>query len=63
MQKVGLSLENLAGITSNLNAQVSSNTNMLHEVSDAIRHTDEFVQGLKQFWLFRRTFKKIEEEE
>jgi ABC-type transporter Mla subunit MlaD len=63
MQKVGLSLENLAGITSNLNAQVNSNTNMLHEVSDAIRHTDEFVQGLKQFWLFRRTFKRIEEEE
>lgn len=61
MNKVGVSLENLASVTSNLNAQVSSNTNMLGEISAAIRHTDEFVQGLKQFWLFRRTFKKIDE--
>jgi hypothetical protein len=61
MNKVGVSLENLASVTSNLNAQVNSNTNMLGEISAAIRHTDEFVQGLKQFWLFRRTFKKMEE--
>lgn len=58
MGQVGESLNNLALITSNLNAQVQSNTNMLGEVSDAIRHTDEFVQGMKRFWLFRGTFKK-----
>ena len=62
MHKVGVSLENLAGITSNLHAQVNSNTNMMSEISAAIRHTDEFVQGLKRFWLFRRTFKKMEDE-
>ena len=62
MDKVGLSLVNLAGITSNLNVQVNSNTNILAEVSQAIRHTDEFVQGMKKFWLLRGTFKKIEKE-
>ncbi|MGB0581859.1 MAG: hypothetical protein ACPGVU_19365, partial [Limisphaerales bacterium] len=62
MDKVGLSLINLAGITSNLNVQVNSNTNILGEVSEAIRHTDDFVQGMKKFWLLRGTFKKIEKE-
>lgn len=58
MDKVGMSLENLANITSNLQVQVNSNTNMLGEISSAIRHTDEFVQGMKKFWLFRSTFRK-----
>lgn len=62
MDKVGLSIMNLAGITSNLNVQVNSNTNILSEVSTAIRHTDDFVQGMKKFWLLRGTFKKIEKE-
>ncbi|MBG90130.1 MAG: hypothetical protein CMO80_24975 [Verrucomicrobiales bacterium] len=62
MFQVGKSLDNLALITSNLNAQVSNNTNMLSEISDAIRHTDEFVQGMKRFWLFRSTFKKKKQE-
>ncbi|MFT6620115.1 MAG: ABC-type transporter Mla subunit MlaD [Limisphaerales bacterium] len=58
MNQVGESLNNLALITSNLNAQVNSNTNILSEISGTIRHTDEFVQGMKRFWLFRGTFKK-----
>jgi hypothetical protein len=37
---------------------VNSNTNILSEISGTIRHTDEFVQGMKRFWLFRGTFKK-----
>jgi hypothetical protein len=50
------SLDNLAGITSNLNRQVEANTNLLSSVSDAVVHADQFVQGLKHFWLFRHLF-------
>jgi ABC-type transporter Mla subunit MlaD len=57
MQKLGLSLDNLATITSNLNAQAQSNTNVLSEVSDMIRHTDQLVQGLKRHWFFKGAFK------
>jgi len=58
MEDVSASLKNVASITSNLNAQVTNNTNILGEVSQAVKHTDEFVQGMKKFWLFRSTFKK-----
>ena len=58
MDKIGMSLENLANITSNLQVQVNSNTNMLSEITSAIRHTDEFVQGMKKHWLLRSSFKK-----
>lgn len=50
-------LDNLADITSNLNNQVEANTNLLSSISGAVTHSDEFVQGLKRFWLFRRLFK------
>ncbi|TAK97173.1 MAG: MCE family protein [Verrucomicrobia bacterium] len=50
-------LDHLAGITSNLNAQVQANTNMLKEVSDAVVHADDLVQGLKRHWLLRSAFK------
>lgn len=50
-------LDNLAGITGNLNHQVQANTNLVTSVSDAIVHADQFVQGLKRFWLFRHLFK------
>jgi hypothetical protein len=52
------SLDNLAGITSNLNQQVQVNSNIVSNVSNAIVHSDEFVQGLKRFWLFRHLFKE-----
>ena len=56
-EKLTLSLDNLANITSNLNAQVQSNTNVLSEISVAVVHTDELVQGLKRHWLLRSAFK------
>jgi ABC-type transporter Mla subunit MlaD len=51
------SLDSLANITSNLNAQVQGNSNLVQEVSDVIVHSDEFVQGLKHHWLLRSAFK------
>ena len=58
VEKLSLSLDNLAGITSNLNAQVQSNTNILSEISKAVVHTDELVQGLKRHWLLKSAFKE-----
>ena len=52
-----LSLNNLANITSNLNAQVQVNSNMLKQISDIVVHSDDFVQGLKRHWLLRSAFK------
>ncbi|MDB6018032.1 MAG: Mce related protein [Pedosphaera sp.] len=51
------SLDSLANVTSNLNNQVQSNTNILTRISDAIVHSDQFVQGLKRHWLFRSAFR------
>ena len=61
--QVSESLENLAGITSNLNWQVQQNTNMLSSVSDAVVHADELVQGLKRHWLLKSAFKEEKERE
>lgn len=57
-ENLALSLDSLAGITSNLNAQVQSNTNMLGSISQAVTDTDDLVQGLKRHWLMRSAFKK-----
>lgn len=57
VEELAKSLENLAGITSNLNAQVQANTNIVSSVSDAIVHTDELIQGLKRHWLLRSAFR------
>lgn len=57
-ESLAVSLENLAGITSNLNAQVQSNTNMLGSISQTVTDTDDLVQGLKKHWLLRSAFKK-----
>jgi hypothetical protein len=51
-------LVQLAGITSNLNAQVQANTNMLGTISKTVGDADDFVQGLKHHWLLRSAFKK-----
>ncbi|MGA2683890.1 MAG: MlaD family protein [Verrucomicrobiota bacterium] len=48
----------MAGITSNLNAQVQANTNMLGVISKTVGDADNFVQGLKHHWLLRSAFKK-----
>jgi ABC-type transporter Mla subunit MlaD len=55
--QVGATLENLAGITSNLNMQVQANSNMLGGISKAIIDADDFVQGLKRHWFLRSAFK------
>ena len=57
MENLGRSLDNLANLTSNLNSQVQVNTNVLSEMSAAIVHADDLVQGLKRHWLLRSAFK------
>ncbi|MHB8523934.1 MAG: MlaD family protein [Limisphaerales bacterium] len=51
------SLDSLADITSNLNAQVQVNTNILSSISRVITNADDFVQGLKRHWLLRSAFR------
>jgi hypothetical protein len=55
---LGRSLDNLAGITSNLHSQVEANTNILAQISKTIVDADQFVQGLKRHWLLRSAFKE-----
>jgi ABC-type transporter Mla subunit MlaD len=50
-------LENLANVTSNLNAQVQANDAILSQISSAVTNADEFVQGLKGHWLLRGAFR------
>jgi ABC-type transporter Mla subunit MlaD len=50
-------LTQIADITSNLNAQVQSNSNMLGGISKAVTDADDLVQGLKRHWLLRSAFK------
>ena len=51
-------LINLADITSNLNAQVQANSNILGSISKIVVDTDNLVQGLKRHWLLRSAFKQ-----
>jgi ABC-type transporter Mla subunit MlaD len=57
-EEISRSLDNLAGITSNLNNQVQANSNMLTQISDIVVHGDQFIQGLKHYWLLRSAFKE-----
>ena len=50
-------LIHLSDITSNLNAQVQANTNLLGGISKAVTDADDLVQGLKRHWLLRSAFK------
>jgi ABC-type transporter Mla subunit MlaD len=54
---IGQTLENLAGITSNFNAQVQANSNLLWGVSKTVTDADGFIQGLKHHWLLRSAFR------
>jgi ABC-type transporter Mla subunit MlaD len=60
--KVALNLDQslvyLANITSNLNAQVQRNDQILSQLSAMITNADSFVQGLKHHWLLRSAFRK-----
>jgi ABC-type transporter Mla subunit MlaD len=58
MENFSRTLNNLADITSNLNAQVQANTNMLESISSMVQNTDTLVQGLQKHWLLRSAFKK-----
>jgi hypothetical protein len=55
--QIGLTLINLADITSNLNAQVQANSNLLWGISKTVADADSFIQGLKHHWLLRSAFK------
>ncbi len=57
LDNLGRSLNSLANITSNLNSQVQSNTNILSSISKAVTDADDLVQGLKRHWLLRSAFK------
>jgi hypothetical protein len=52
-----VTLEHVSGITSNLNAQVQANSNILWSISKIVTDTDDLVQGLKRHWLLRSAFK------
>jgi ABC-type transporter Mla subunit MlaD len=58
VENLGRSLDNLASLTGNLNAQVHANTNLVSQLSRAIIDADDLVQGLKHHWLLRSAFKK-----
>ena len=49
-------LDNVANLTSNLNAQVQANGLILSEISRLIANADDMVQGLKRNWLLRGSF-------
>jgi len=55
--EIGLTLINVANITSNLNAQVQSNSNLLGGISKTVMDADDLMQGLKRHWLLRSAFK------
>jgi hypothetical protein len=54
---IARSLDNVANITSNLNAQVQANDQMLTKISTAIVQADTLMQGLRKHWLLRSAFK------
>ena len=58
--EIGATLENVAGITSNLNVQVRANSNMLGGISKTVTDADDLMQGLKRHWLLRSAFKTKE---
>lgn len=55
--QLGLTLINVANITSNLNQQVQTNDQILAEISRLVVDTDNLVQGLKKHWLLRGVFR------
>jgi ABC-type transporter Mla subunit MlaD len=50
-------LISLADITSNLNAQVQANSNLLGGIARTVTDADDLAQGLKRHWLLRSAFK------
>ncbi len=58
VSELNVSLVQLAELTSNLNAQVQANTNIVSEISSAIVTADVLMQGLKKHWLLRSAYKQ-----
>lgn len=58
-----VTLINLGNLTSNLNAQVQANTNLVKGVSDLIINADDMIQGLKHHWFLRSAFKNKDKDE
>jgi ABC-type transporter Mla subunit MlaD len=51
-----MTLDNVANLTSNLNAQVQANGLMLSQIAELVIHADQMVQGLKRHWLLKGSF-------
>ena len=51
-------LDQLTAIVSNLNTQVTANTNFVTTLNQLMADTDDMVQGMKRHWLFRGAFKQ-----
>jgi ABC-type transporter Mla subunit MlaD len=58
VSNLNVSLSNLASMTSNLNAQVQANTNILSEISSTVTNADIMLQGLRKHWFLRGAFKE-----
>ena len=58
VSNLSLSLNELATLTSNFNAQVEANTNILSEMSSLVVSANEFMQSLSGHWLLRSAFKE-----
>jgi ABC-type transporter Mla subunit MlaD len=55
-RRIGMTLDSVALVTSNLSAQVAANGLFLGEVSSLVVDADHMVQGLKTHWLLRSAF-------
>jgi hypothetical protein len=55
-RRIGMTLDTVSLVTSNLSAQVNANSLMLGEISSLVINADDMVQGLKRHWLLRPAF-------
>jgi hypothetical protein len=51
-------LRELSTIVSNLNLQVTANTNFVTTLNGLLLHSDELIQGFKRHWFLRSAFKE-----
>ena len=58
VSNMNLTLTTVANLTSNLNSQVSVNTNILREISSLVVTANEFMENLTRHWLLRSAFKE-----
>ena len=58
VSNMNLTLITVANLTSNLNAQVAVNTNILREISSLVITANEFMENLTDHWLLRSAFRE-----